>query len=101
MQEFDVDNIVAYACWAPSYEVNETISILNYEIKIKKIIEDKIYGFKYEIELIGVKYKIKNMIVNEEELIAAGITPGYVRLSIGLEHADDIIADFEQALAKI
>ena len=69
MQEFDVDNIVAYACWAPSYEVNETISILNYEIKIKKIIEDKIYGFKYEIELIGVKYKIKNMIVNEEELI--------------------------------
>ena len=40
-------------------------------------------------------------IFNEEELLAAGITPGYVRLSIGLEHADDIIADFEQALAKI
>ena len=39
--------------------------------------------------------------LNEEELLAAGITPGYVRLSIGLEHADDIIADFEQALAKI
>ena len=39
--------------------------------------------------------------LNEEELLAAGITPGYVRLSIGLEHADDIIADFEQALSKI
>ena len=39
--------------------------------------------------------------LNEDELLAAGITPGYVRLSIGLEHADDIIADFEQALAKI
>ena len=39
--------------------------------------------------------------LNEEELLAAGITPGYVRLSIGLEHVDDIIADFEQALAKI
>ena len=39
--------------------------------------------------------------LNEEELLAAGITPGYVRLSIGLEHIDDIIADFEQALAKI
>ena len=39
--------------------------------------------------------------LNEEELLAAGITPGYVRLSIGLEHADDIIADFVQALAKI
>ena len=35
--------------------------------------------------------------LNEEELLAAGITPGYVRLSIGLEHVDDIIADFEQA----
>jgi len=33
--------------------------------------------------------------------LAAGITPGYVRLSIGLEHVDDIIADFEQALSKI
>ena len=39
--------------------------------------------------------------LNEEELLAAGITPGFVRLSIGLEHVDDIIADYEQALAKI
>ena len=39
--------------------------------------------------------------LNEEELLSAGITPGYVRLSIGLEHVDDIIADFEQALSKI
>jgi O-acetylhomoserine (thiol)-lyase len=34
-----------------------------------------------------------------EELLAAGVTPGYVRLSIGIEHPDDIIADLEQALA--
>jgi len=39
--------------------------------------------------------------LNEEELLSAGITPGFVRLSIGLEHIDDIIADYEQALAKI
>jgi len=26
------------------------------------------------------------------------VTPGYVRLSIGIEHADDIIADIDQAL---
>ena len=32
--------------------------------------------------------------LNEEELLAAGITPVYVLLSIGLEHVDDIIADF-------
>ncbi len=29
---------------------------------------------------------------------ATGVTPGYVRLSVGIEHADDIIADLAQAL---
>lgn len=36
--------------------------------------------------------------LNEEELLAAGVTPGYVRLSIGIEHPDDIISDLDQAL---
>jgi cystathionine beta-lyase/cystathionine gamma-synthase len=36
-----------------------------------------------------------------EELAEAGITPGTVRVSAGLEHADDIVADFLQALAQI
>jgi len=36
--------------------------------------------------------------LNEEELLASGVTPGYVRLCIGLEHIDDIIEDLEQAL---
>ena len=34
-----------------------------------------------------------------EEQAMSGVTPGYVRLSIGIEHIDDIIADLEQALA--
>ena len=33
-------------------------------------------------------------------LAAAGVTPGYVRLCIGLEHIDDIIDDLDQALDK-
>ncbi|MEM7425390.1 MAG: PLP-dependent transferase [Pseudomonadota bacterium] len=33
-----------------------------------------------------------------EEQLAAGVTPGYVRLSVGIEHIDDIIADLDQAL---
>lgn len=37
--------------------------------------------------------------LSEEEREAAGVTPGYVRLSVGLEHIDDILADLEQALA--
>ena len=30
---------------------------------------------------------------------ATGVSPGYVRLSIGLEHIDDILADLDQAIA--
>ena len=36
-----------------------------------------------------------------DELAAAGITPGLVRISVGLEHADDLQADFAQALAAL
>ena len=31
-------------------------------------------------------------------MAAAGVTPGYIRLSIGIEHIDDILADLAQAL---
>jgi O-acetylhomoserine/O-acetylserine sulfhydrylase len=37
----------------------------------------------------------------EEAQIAAGVYPTLLRVSVGLEHIDDIIADFEQAFAKI
>jgi len=36
--------------------------------------------------------------LSEEEQSSTGVSPGYVRLSIGIEHIDDIIADIEQAL---
>ena len=39
--------------------------------------------------------------LDEEELVAAGAGPDVVRLSIGIEHVDDIIADLDQALAAI
>ncbi|MBQ5397573.1 MAG: O-acetylhomoserine aminocarboxypropyltransferase/cysteine synthase, partial [Candidatus Methanomethylophilus sp.] len=39
--------------------------------------------------------------LEEKELLAAGIKPNTVRLSIGTEHIDDIIADLEQGFAKI
>jgi len=38
--------------------------------------------------------------LSDEQLAAVGITPDFVRLSVGIEHIDDIIADLEQALAK-
>ena len=35
--------------------------------------------------------------LNDEELKAAGVTPSMVRLSVGIEHIDDLLADLEQA----
>jgi O-acetylhomoserine (thiol)-lyase len=38
--------------------------------------------------------------LSEEQQLASDLTPDLVRLSVGLEHIDDIITDIEQALAK-
>jgi O-acetylhomoserine (thiol)-lyase len=36
--------------------------------------------------------------LSPEEQLATGVSDGYVRLSIGIEHVDDILADLDQAL---
>lgn len=38
--------------------------------------------------------------LSEEEQLATGVTPDFIRLSIGIEHIDDIVEDLEQALKK-
>ncbi|MBB3912737.1 O-acetylhomoserine aminocarboxypropyltransferase/cysteine synthase family protein [Sphingomonas desiccabilis] len=37
--------------------------------------------------------------LSAEEQLATGVSEGYIRLSVGIEHIDDILADLEQALA--
>jgi O-acetylhomoserine (thiol)-lyase len=37
--------------------------------------------------------------LSQEQLLAAGIPPELIRLSVGIEHIDDILADLDQALA--
>ncbi|NEU34869.1 bifunctional O-acetylhomoserine aminocarboxypropyltransferase/cysteine synthase, partial [bacterium LRH843] len=39
--------------------------------------------------------------LNEAELKSAGVSLDMVRLSVGIEHIDDLIADLEQALAQV
>ncbi|WP_179414116.1 O-acetylhomoserine aminocarboxypropyltransferase/cysteine synthase family protein [Mucilaginibacter sp. E4BP6] len=39
--------------------------------------------------------------LSDEQQLAAGVTPGLLRVSVGIEHIDDIKADFEQAFVKI
>lgn len=38
--------------------------------------------------------------LTDEELVEAGVAPEMIRLSLGIEHVDDLIADLDQALAK-
>jgi O-acetylhomoserine (thiol)-lyase len=38
--------------------------------------------------------------LSEEELAAAGVAPDAVRLSVGIEHIDDLLADLDQALTR-
>lgn len=38
--------------------------------------------------------------LSEDDRLATGVTEGYVRLSVGIEHIDDILADIEQALEQ-
>ena len=37
--------------------------------------------------------------LSDDELVSAGVTPDMIRLCVGIEHIDDIIADLDQALA--
>jgi O-acetylhomoserine (thiol)-lyase len=38
--------------------------------------------------------------LSEDEMLSAGVTPDFIRLSVGLEDVEDIIWDLEQALQK-
>ena len=39
--------------------------------------------------------------LSDEQLKEAGVAPDLIRLSVGIEAADDIIADLEQAMEKM
>ncbi len=39
--------------------------------------------------------------LNDEQLIEAGVRPDLIRLSVGIEDVEDILADLEQAMAHV
>lgn len=51
--------------------------------------------------LIECPFNSSHMSIPEDVRTAAGIEPGFVRMSIGIENADDLWADIEQALAQL
>lgn len=48
--------------------------------------------------LVSLPFNTSHVRLSPAERMAAGIAPGFVRVSIGIEEPDDLIADFEQAL---
>ena len=54
-----------------------------------------------DLKFVVPDRKTAQNIYKKWELKAAGVPENLVRLSVGIEHPDDIIADLEQALAKI
>ena len=50
--------------------------------------------------LVAIPAETTHQQLSDAELARAGIAPGLVRLSIGIEHQDDLLADLRQALAR-
>ena len=85
--------------------------VLNFEIKGGK---EAAVKFIDNLQLVSHLANVgdsKTLIINpasttheqlsDEERLKAGITPGQIRLSVGIEDIDDIIADLEQSFSKI
>lgn len=51
--------------------------------------------------LVSIPALTSHVGLSEGELRRAGVTPGTVRISVGLEDTADLIADFQQALARV
>jgi methionine-gamma-lyase len=72
-----------------------------------RIVMDSVKLCQLAVSLGGVESLIQHPAsmthssMGKEAREAAGITDGLVRLSVGIEHADDIIKDIKQALAKL
>jgi cystathionine beta-lyase/cystathionine gamma-synthase len=51
--------------------------------------------------LVSIPVLTSHTNISDEELRRAGVTPGTIRISAGLEDVDDLLADFQQALGKL
>ena len=101
----------------PDYELykkyfpNGGISIFTFEIKGGAEAAKKFIDHLQVFSLLANVADVKSLVIhpastthsqmNEQELLASGITPSTIRLSIGTEHIDDIIYDLDQAFEAL
>ena len=85
--------------------------VLNFEIKGGKEAAVKFIDHLQLVSHLANVGDSKTLIINpasttheqlsDEERLKAGITPGQIRLSVGIEHIEDIIADLEQSFQQL
>lgn len=93
------------------YFPNGGISIFTFEIKGGAEAAQKFIDNLKIFSLLANVADVKSLVIHpastthsqmtEQELLASGITPATIRLSIGTEHIDDIIADLQQGFDAI
>ena len=93
------------------YFPNGGISIFTFEIKGGAEAAKKFIDHLRVFSLLANVADVKSLVIHpastthsqmsEEELLASGITPSTIRLSIGTEHIDDIIWDLDQAFEAL
>ena len=94
-----------------SYFPKGAASIFTFEVKGDAEKAKKFTESLHLFSLLANVADVKSLVIHpastthsqlsEEELLAAGIKPNTVRLSIGTEHIDDIIADLKEGFAAI
>ncbi len=93
---------------AKKYMPNGTCGVISFELKGGR---DAAVRFMDSLEMANIATHVaasKTMVLhpashthrqmNDEQLAEAGVSPGMIRLSVGIEHIDDIIADLSKAL---
>lgn len=95
---------------AGKYAPNGAGAVLSFELRggqdAGRALVESVKLFKHLVNIGDVRSLVchpastTHAQLTPEQQHAAGISPGLVRLSVGLEHKDDLIADLEQAIAE-
>ena len=100
-----------YNTLANKYFPHGAGGVLSFVLKAEKSKAEKLVEYLELVSHLANVGDAKTLIIqpattthsqlSEEELKATGIEPGLFRVSVGLEHIDDIVFDFEQAFKRI
>lgn len=99
-----------YHALAQKYMPNGTCGVISFELKGGR---EAAVRFMDSLKLINIATHVaasKSMILhpashthrqmNDQQLAEAGVSPGMIRLSVGIENVDDLIRDLEEALKR-